>query len=55
VPATAGRYAAQFVLTVWNLARSWRCGQFNVVNSFTIWDEAHRQAFIAWTNDPWWL
>jgi hypothetical protein len=51
---TAARYAAQFVLTVWNMSRSWQCGRFNVVNSFTVWDREHRQAFLAWANDPWW-
>jgi hypothetical protein len=55
VPGTAARCAVQFVLSVWNLSQTWRCGPFHVVNTFTIWDEDHRSAFLAWATDPWWM
>jgi hypothetical protein len=48
------KHAARFVLAVWDNAGGWRCGQFDVVEAFSVWDPTHRSAFLAWANDPWW-
>ncbi len=32
----------------------WRSGPFDVVDALGTWDGAHRAAFAAWAQDPWW-
>lgn len=54
VPGSGARYAARFVLAVWNGSGSWKCGRFDVVDAFAAWDRAHREAFLAWAAKPWW-
>lgn len=49
-----GIQAAQFVLSVWNPANHWRCGEFCVVLAMGVWDGAHRAAFLEWAKKPWW-
>lgn len=45
---------ARFVLAVWDPAGTWRCGRFDLMEALRVWDETHRQAFLAWAGDPWW-
>lgn len=48
-------HAARFVLEVFNSRIDWpRLGRFSVSEAFGTWDEAHREAFRAWTRYPWW-
>lgn len=47
------RFAAQFLLEVWNEKRDWKVGRFSVVEALKLWDEAHLQAFLGWVSDPW--
>lgn len=52
---TAGSLmAGRFILQVWNPHTKWTAGRFNVVEAFQRWDEAHRRAFMAWAQEPWW-
>lgn len=37
----------------WNLDSHWRIGPFDVVDAMGTWDAAHRNAFVAWAQDPW--
>jgi hypothetical protein len=53
--SSGGRAALQFVLRVWDAHQEWHCGEFNVVEALNIWDSRHRNAFVAWASDPWWL
>ena len=46
--------AAGFVLQVWDYPTLWRT-KFDVVFAWYVWDADHRDAFLAWTRDPWWL
>lgn len=46
--------AAQFILAVWNPGHEWISGRFDVMEALRIWDDAHRAAFLAWAEDPWW-
>jgi hypothetical protein len=48
-----GRHAASFVLQVWSPGR-WACGPFNVHEALAVWDDGHREAFLAWARRPWW-
>lgn len=32
----------------------WRSGPFDVVDALGTWDGAHRAAFVAWAQRPWW-
>lgn len=52
-PGHGALYAAQFVLSVYNLSAPWQCGTFNVVRAMATWDRSHREAFLAWARDPW--
>jgi hypothetical protein len=55
---TSGSYhAVAFVLSVWSgSGKEWirRGYTFDVVRAFGTWDEAHRAAFNAWCQNPWW-
>jgi hypothetical protein len=53
-PGHGARFAAQFVLAVWNNDVDWRCGRFDVVEALSVWDDAHRSVFLAWALAPWW-
>lgn len=47
--------AALFLLNVWSPGgpeMDWP--MFDVMDAFSTWDEAHRQAFAAWASNPWW-
>ena len=46
-------FAAQFVLQVTNAGEHWEVGTFNAVLAMLAWDEAHREAFLAWARAPW--
>jgi hypothetical protein len=66
-PLSGGeREAVLFVLSVWNSSTNWHeaaglCrsdgpmgGRFDVHRALGTWDQAHRDAFLAWARDPWW-
>lgn len=53
VPSSGGLYAAQFVLAVWNNYAEWQCGKIDIIRALNTWDAAHREAFLAWAEDPW--
>lgn len=44
----------RFLLAIWDPDFFWRCGRFDFMDAFGVWDEQHRAAFLAWANDPWW-
>jgi hypothetical protein len=52
------RCTAQFVLSIWGNTTMknclWKCGPFDFMDAFTVWDDDHRKAFQAWIRDPWW-
>ncbi len=53
----AQQHAAAFVLAVfWGGNRHRVAGlpRFDVVDAMGTWDEAHRAAFRAWAEAPWW-
>jgi hypothetical protein len=59
----ASREAARFVLAVWNgwtPCDAWWCegefsvGKFDAVRAIGCWDSVHRDAFLAWCQDPFW-
>lgn len=67
-PGSGGqRDAALFVLSVWNQDTDWRelaglsrddgptGGRFDVHRALGNWDREHREAFIVWAREPWWL
>jgi hypothetical protein len=45
---------ARFVLAVWDPAAEWKSGRFDLMEALRVWDEEHREAFLAWAEDPWW-
>lgn len=57
-------HAARFLLQVWNASTNWadvaaengiasgHLSPFNVVAAFAAWDQAHRDAFLAWCRKP---
>jgi len=53
-PGAGALNAARFVLSVWNTRTEWKCGAFNVVIAWGIWDDEHREAFLSWTRKPRW-
>lgn len=65
VKGGGGRDAALFVLSVWNSTTDWRewlrrddealGGYFDVHRALGVWDPGHREAFLAWARDPWWM
>lgn len=48
------RFAAQFVLHVWNGSVRWSIGRFDVIEAMSTWDEGNRRAFLRWAERPWW-
>ena len=52
---SGGRHAAQFILELWNQSGDWKAGRFSVIEAFQVWDTSHREAFIAWAREPFWL
>lgn len=46
--------AAQFVLELWSRPNTPEGVGFNVYEALGIWDPAHRAAFAAWAQEPWW-
>ena len=53
-PSSAGFHAACFVLNVWNMHAPWGCGRFDAVRAMAgVFDNEHREAFLAWAEDPW--
>ena len=53
VPHSA-RYAAQFILMIWNPEREWDTGGFEAIEALRCWDAEHRCAFLQWAAEPWW-
>jgi len=53
-PGHGGMCAARFVLSVWDPGTKWRAGRFDIHEALSIWDDAHRRAFLAWCINPWW-
>ena len=51
-PRGAGRYAAQFVLSVWNPQVEWACGRFSAVEALYKWDQRHRTTFCSFAIRP---
>jgi hypothetical protein len=45
---------ARFLLAVWDPDHAWLCGRFDLMKALRVWDEKHREAFLAWASDPWW-
>lgn len=45
---------ARFLLAVWDSNHQWRCGRFDAMEALQVWDPRHRDAFLAWAEDPWW-
>lgn len=45
---------ARFLLAVWDPNHPWRCGRFDLMEAFRVWDETHHAAFLAWASFPWW-
>lgn len=52
-PSAGGLYAAQLVLAVFNMFAERGCGKFDIIRALNVWDAAHREAFLAWAEDPW--
>ena len=46
------KLAAQFVLVVWNQWDEWKCGRFDVIEAYGVWDAEHWAAFRAWADKP---
>jgi 5S rRNA maturation endonuclease (ribonuclease M5) len=53
--STAGKFALQFILAVWDWRQEWKSGEFHVAPALDLWDRKHHAAFIAWATDPWFL
>lgn len=53
-PSTSAFHAARFILAVWSEGDEWNCTPFDVFAAMTVWDEEHREAFLAWPANPWW-
>lgn len=53
-PGSGALCAAQFILSIWNTTTEWDCGRFDLHRALGVWDDRHREAFLAWANDPWW-
>ena len=50
---SAALYAAEFVLGVWK-NKMGEFSRFDVVAAMRAWDDEHRNAFLRWSDDPWW-
>ncbi len=64
-PTSGSRWAARFLLAVWDGYADWAdpqavepClasdGRFEIVKAWSIWDNPHRQAALAWLTNPFW-
>jgi len=53
-PGSGAICACQFLLSVYNRNAEWECGKFDFQRAYAVWDKHHRQAFLAWAQDPWW-
>jgi hypothetical protein len=42
-------------LSVWDPQQAWELERFDVMEALRVWDEDHREAFLAWASNPWWL
>lgn len=47
--------SAQFILWVWNPTIHWLCGPFILRRALEHWDHNHRQAFMDWGKNPFWV
>ena len=53
--SSGGRAVIEFALLVWNWDTDWKVygfQDFNLAHAFAFWDEGQREAFRAWTRDP---
>jgi hypothetical protein len=46
---------ARFVLAVWDHNCEWNSGRFDLMAALRAWDLEHRETFLAWARDPWWV
>lgn len=46
------KLAAQFILAVWNQWHPGKCGGFDIVEAYGLWDEDHWKAFQARPEKP---
>lgn len=46
------RYAAQFVLHVWDPSRAWSCGRFSLAAAAMVWDARNKLALQRWLDRP---
>lgn len=54
-PRPEQHYAVQFLLSVWDSQSEWRSGRFDVMSALRVWDHQHREAFLSWARNPWWV
>jgi hypothetical protein len=54
-PGGGAIHAARFVLGVFNSRARWKLGAFNVFDALDCWDAAHREAFLKWARNPYWV
>lgn len=54
-PSLEQRYAALFLLSIWDVQSEWRSGRFDIMNALLVWDYRHREAFFSWARNPWWI
>lgn len=54
-PRPEQHYAVQFLLSVWDPQSEWRSGCFDVMGALRVWDRQHREAFLSWARNPWWI
>jgi hypothetical protein len=55
VASSGERKSIEFCLNVWNSWTDWTeygYRQFNLVEAFGTWDDAHRAAFRSWAEKP---
>ena len=53
VASSGERYAAQFVLGVWNRHEEWKAGKFDLFFAMQVLDERECEAIVRWCQDPW--
>ena len=55
-PISSGeRYAAQFVLAVWDPNHPWKAGKFDIMEALRSWDSTTHAVFLEWAAEPWWV
>ena len=54
VPGHAAKCAGRFLLSLWDEDYVWQAGAFNLNEALGYWDKEHRDAIVAWVNQPWW-